>query len=157
MISKSSGVCDFCRPDVDHFKLSLFLQLEYTTQQGLDQIANWGIRCGATVDPQRRNNEYAREGYRGTMYCAETKNMRTAENRLLHKFDFKYNKQKNSNVAEDSGYVYIITGKKNQRNKLCMTETSIIAILRHFKVDYTILYYDIFILGEITAQFLENF
>ena len=86
--------------------------MEETTQQGLDQIANLGIRCGATIDPKRRNNEYAREGYRGTMYYAETKNMRTAENRLLHNFDFEYNKQKNSNVAEDRGYVYIITGKK---------------------------------------------
>ena len=92
--------------------------MEYTTQQGLDQIANWGIRCGATIDPERRINEYAREGYRGRMYCAETKNMRTAENRLLHTFNFKYNKQKNSNVAEDRGYVYIITGKKLEEQTL---------------------------------------
>ena len=52
------------------------------------------------------------------MYYAETKNMRTAENRLLHKFNFKYNKQKNSNMAEASGYVYIITGKKLEEQTL---------------------------------------
>ena len=52
------------------------------------------------------------------MYYAETKNMKTAENRLLHNFNFKYNKQKNSNVAEERGYVYIITGKKLEEQTL---------------------------------------
>ena len=46
------------------------------------------------------------------MYYAETKNMRTAEDRLLHNFNFEYNKQKNSNMPESKGYVYIITGEK---------------------------------------------
>ena len=78
----------------------------------MDQIANWGIRCGATIDPKRRSTEYAREGYHGVMYYAATTNMKTAENRLLHDFNFEYNKQRNSNIPEEKGYVYIITGNK---------------------------------------------
>ena len=46
------------------------------------------------------------------MYYTATTNMRTAENRLLHDFNFEYNKQRNSNVDEKKGYVYIITGEK---------------------------------------------
>ena len=49
------------------------------------------------------------------MYYAETTNMKTAENRLLHDFNFEYNKQRNSNVPEEKGYVYIITGNKLQK------------------------------------------
>ena len=92
--------------------LFFYIQLQKTTQHELDQIANRGIRCGATIDPERRSKEYAREGYQGVMYYAATTNMKTAENRLLHAFNFEYNKQRNSNVAEEKGYVYIITGEK---------------------------------------------
>ena len=48
---------------------------------------------------------------RSNVLCCNHKH-EEAENRLLHAFKFEYNIHKNSNVAEEKGYVYIITGEK---------------------------------------------
>ncbi len=66
------------------------------------------IRCGLTNDPQRRKNEYSRDGYNGTMYFARTNNMKRDEQKLLNVKDWRDNIQKRSNGQEKSGYVYII-------------------------------------------------
>ena len=63
---------------------------------------------GATDDPERRRGEHEREGYRGKMYCAPTKNMMTAEDKLLEKFHFYENQHESSNAAEERGYIYAI-------------------------------------------------
>ena len=84
--------------------------LEDETQEYLKEMIERGqiIRVGATTDPERRRKEYQREGYRGTMICAKTQNMKKAENKLLEACrTCTANIQRSSNVvAEKPGYVY---------------------------------------------------
>jgi hypothetical protein len=55
--------------------------------------------------------EYERDGYKGTMYEAPTKNMRMAENKLLGS-DLLHNDQGKSNVEAKPGHTYVIKGRK---------------------------------------------
>ena len=70
------------------------------------------IRVGAAKDPKIRSYGYNREGYVGTMYYAETENMKEAENKLLESKDHRHNVRRRSNVEEKRGYVYVIKGRK---------------------------------------------
>lgn len=78
----------------------------------LHRYADRGIRAGSTNNPNRRKGEYAREGYRGKMYYARTKNMKTAETKLLSQHNFKHNQQVTSNQQPEEGYIYVIQGRK---------------------------------------------
>ena len=82
------------------------------------------LRVGATVDPESRAGRYANEKQKGgrgkkysenaTMHYAQTSNMKSAENRLLHICDNRgvcqRNVQMSSNVpaSASEGYVYAI-------------------------------------------------
>lgn len=46
------------------------------------------------------------------MYYAETKNMKTAETKLLSEHNFKHNQQVTSNQQPKKGYIYVIQGRK---------------------------------------------
>ena len=65
-------------------------------------------RVGATNNWNRRRGEYAREGYRGTMYYASSNHMKQDENDLLDLRDYEHNIQKKSNMQNNCGYVYAI-------------------------------------------------
>ena len=86
------------------------------TIQELHKIADsddYGIvRVGATIDPERRRDEYERDGYGGTMYYAQTDNMFYAENRLLELKEYRHNIQEESNAQPEKGYVYVIKGRQ---------------------------------------------
>lgn len=88
-------------------------EIVYTTQQELHEKAEecGSIRAGATVDPNRRADEYEAEGFSGRMYVAPTENMMKAEDKLLD-HELRHNEQVNSNAAEGAGYVYVIQGRK---------------------------------------------
>ena len=88
-------------------------EIVYVTQAELNDIAqqNNSIRVGGTTNPDTRANQYERQGYSGIMYAAKTTNMQYAENRLLD-HDTRHNVHSNSNVGNDSGYVYVINGKR---------------------------------------------
>lgn len=66
------------------------------------------VRAGSTIEPKRRRGEYVyRKEYSGTMYYAETGNMRESEDVLLaHKFP--KNVHTISNSEDAPGYVYLI-------------------------------------------------
>lgn len=67
-------------------------------------------RVGATIDAERRHKEYERDGYKGMMLYAYTKNMKKTENTLLGTCETCVkNIQRTSNVEEKPGYVYAIT------------------------------------------------
>jgi len=66
------------------------------------------IRTGVTTDPERRKREYEYDGYAGTMYYAETQNMKRAEDRLLAICHCRENEQRKSNAKSEPGYVYVI-------------------------------------------------
>ena len=70
------------------------------------------IRAGSTIDPRQRARQYAREGYSGTLYYANTENMMRAENTLFENHTFRHNVQLRSNSPQDPGYVYVIKGKR---------------------------------------------
>ena len=72
------------------------------------------IRCGATIDIERRRDEYEEEGYSGTMFYAETQNMMFAEDKLLDIRVPRHNVQEVSNAQEEGGFVYVIKGRKQQ-------------------------------------------
>ena len=72
------------------------------------------IRCGATIDIERRRDEYEDEGYSGTMFYAETQNMMFAEDKLLEIRVPRHNVQEVSNAQEEEGFVYVIKGRKQQ-------------------------------------------
>lgn len=82
-------------------------------------VAEWGaIRVGSTGEPSVRAATYTRDKYGGTMYYAETRNMRLAEDRLL-KAAFesgggRHNQHTLSNASEEPGYVYVIQGRRYQ-------------------------------------------
>ena len=71
-----------------------------------------GIYSGHTTEPHRRRSEHEREGYRGSMCCAKTKNMKRATDELFASHDFCYNTQQSSSAEEKPGYIYIIQGWK---------------------------------------------
>ena len=65
-------------------------------------------RAGSTGDIVRRRDEYVyKKGYAGTMYYAETDNMKKSEDILLV-HNFPDNVQRTSNAEEKPGYVYLI-------------------------------------------------
>jgi len=75
------------------------------------------IRIGITKrDINERKQEYERGNYSGEMFYAKTTNMRLAENKLfglaIENDAGRHNKQKDSNAAEEAGYVYIIQGRR---------------------------------------------
>ena len=84
-----------------------------TKQMQLAKILkkDYSIRVGSTKDPKNRGKEYEREGYSGTIYTAKTSNMKKSENKLL-KANPRHNDHKKSNAAEESGFVYVLNGKK---------------------------------------------
>ena len=84
------------------------------TFKELHQIAAQSgvIRVGATNDPNRRANQYEREGYSGQMYYFKTENMRKAEDKLLEQAAGIHNVQQRSNAENKPGYVYAIKGRK---------------------------------------------
>ena len=83
------------------------------TQAELNEIVqeNNSIRVGSTIDPERRANEYERDGYSGIMYIAKTTNMQYAEDKLLE-YKPLHCIQSTSNAANEPGYVYVINGRK---------------------------------------------
>ncbi len=91
-----------------------------TSQEDLHRILKNDrgvIRVGGTKrDPKTRAKEYEHEGYSGIMLYAPTKNIRLAENKLLHLAKkcgaAIHNEHGNSNLADCSGFVYIIQGKR---------------------------------------------
>lgn len=98
--------------------MSFFLfpvQLErIETYAELEDIARekFSIRVGSTKDIKGRASSYRTQGYSGTMFWTETKNMCYAENKLLKLGSYKHNKQKTSNNTTEPGQVYVIQGKK---------------------------------------------
>ncbi len=75
------------------------------------------IRIGATERAiQQKAREYELEGYSGIMFYAEATNINSAENALTKLASENkagiHNVHRNSNVGNESGYVYIIQGKK---------------------------------------------
>lgn len=90
------------------------LKIQRVNQTQLHEIASLkgSIRGGGTINPTSRAGAYQREGYGGTMYVAETQNMKQAENQLLQDFDFRHNEQERSNLPKDPGFTYVIQGKK---------------------------------------------
>lgn len=70
------------------------------------------IRCGATIDVDRRKGEHETDGYSGTMNYATTQNMMMAENELLAIKKWLHNDQERSNISQEPGYVYVIKGRK---------------------------------------------
>ena len=70
------------------------------------------IRAGATKDHEQRKGQYEREGYSGTMYYANTDNMKSAEDKLFKIKVPPENVQTRSNISEEPGYVYVIVGTK---------------------------------------------
>ena len=90
------------------------LDMERKTIKFLHDIANssdYGIvRVGSTDDPKRRSAEYERDGYRGTMYYAQTDNKQYAED-LLKLRTYRHNVQEQSNAKPEKGYVYVINGR----------------------------------------------
>ena len=86
------------------------------TQSELHEIIQeyGAIRTGATVDVDRRRDEYEEDGYSGTMFFAETRNMKFAEDRLLEIRVPRYNEQTLSNAQEEEGYVYVIQGRRQR-------------------------------------------
>ena len=97
----------------------LLLQLEkIKTQDELREKAqeNGVVRAGA-IDLQRRKEELQSEGFSGTMYYTDVKNMRLAENNLLAcKSKFSHNPPKEGDAADESGYIYVIQGRKSTTN-----------------------------------------
>ena len=78
-------------------------------------------RVGATIDAERRCKEYERDGYRGTMLYAHTKNMKKTENTLLGNCETCHkNIQRTSNVEEKPGYIYAITNRPNSWWSYCI-------------------------------------
>ena len=85
-------------------------QLERVQLIALYEMAdpNIHIRAGSTEDPERRRRDYVYQNhYAGTMYYAQTTNMRNSENQLLQ-HNFRDNVQRTSNAREAPGYVYLI-------------------------------------------------
>jgi hypothetical protein len=84
-----------------------------TTQSEIQNLQNQkgSIRVGSTIDPEQRAKQYYSQGYRGTMYYAETNNMQKKEDKLLENKGI-HNVHSKSNVSESEGYVYVIMGKK---------------------------------------------
>lgn len=81
---------------------------------GLDHAGLSGlirIRVGATIDPFQRCTQYERQGYRGTMWCASTRNMMAAEDKLLES-GARHNNHRWSNALAEPGYVYVIQGRR---------------------------------------------
>lgn len=68
-------------------------------------------RVGATVNPENRRKQYRSEGYTGTFYYAQVRNMKAAEQMLLSCVgtgNCPRNVQSGSNAPEGPGYVYAI-------------------------------------------------
>ena len=65
-------------------------------------------RVGATKNPNARISAYQSQGYAGTAYVAETRNMKQAEGRLLRacQSSCDCNIQRSSNAPSQPGYVY---------------------------------------------------
>lgn len=70
------------------------------------------IRIGTTTNPEARASAYASEGYRGTMYVTETKNMMKCEDRFLRDHLPRHNVHTFSNHGDYEGYIYAIIGRK---------------------------------------------
>jgi len=85
------------------------------TQEQLNKIIADGkfiVRVGATINPEKRADDYERDGYTGVMYVAFTKNMMKAGDKLLRNGYGIYNRQGLSNAPEAPGYIYAIKGRK---------------------------------------------
>ena len=81
----------------------------------IDMCNEYGvIYVGSTEDPEERADQHERNGFSGTMYYAETQNMKQAENKLFDakKGSYRYSDHQASNQEEEPGYVYLIKGKK---------------------------------------------
>lgn len=74
----------------------------------------WGvIYAGSTDNPRTRANAHrSKDGYWGKLFYAPTQNMMVAEDELLKKRKYRYNKQKESNAEENRGFIYVIQGKR---------------------------------------------
>lgn len=92
-------------------------EIIYVTQSQLHELAqeNYSIRAGGTINPERRANDYEREGYSGVMYAARTDNVQYAEDRLLE-HNLRHNVHEQSNLPPVEGFVYVIQGKKYETN-----------------------------------------
>jgi hypothetical protein len=88
--------------------------VKVSSQAKLTELAqeHGSVRVGATGNPSQRASSYQTQGYRGTMYAARTENMYQAENRLLNNSDGRHNVHKQSNAADEGGFVYVIQGQK---------------------------------------------
>ena len=96
------------------------LELQKVTQKVIyERVKEPGVICaGSTIDLEHHKAEYEREGYEGTMYYTETKNMKKAEGKLLASCaDCGHNIQLSSNAEEKPGYIYIIKGTKMEKKE----------------------------------------
>ncbi len=89
--------------------------LQVATQEQLLQIAQEShvIYAGATINPWRRADDHSSDGFTGTMFFAETRNMMQAEDRLLRVRNYRHNTHQQSNADPSPGYIYVIKGRKH--------------------------------------------
>ncbi len=74
----------------------LFFRIKQVTQKRISGYIKKDkvTRVGATIDPPRRAAEYRRDGLKGQMNFAKTKDMKKAEQRLLDQCGKKYTEVK---------------------------------------------------------------
>ena len=83
-----------------------------------DRYKRGAIRVGSTAHLEERRSQYERENYKGTMYYADTKNMKKAEDRLFKDACGEcliHNQQCRSNSKPEEGKVYLIVGRKETK------------------------------------------
>ena len=93
------------------------LELQKVTEEEIyEKVKEPGFgRAGHTGTPKRRKDELEREGFEGTMYYAETKNMKKAQDKLFASCaDGGLDIDLMSNVKEKPGHIYAIRGGKEK-------------------------------------------
>ena len=93
---------------LDVEEVSTFKQLKRISEQ------QGAVYVGSSINPWDRARAHHRDGFRGILYCTRTKNMMTAEDKLLANRG-RHNKYEWSGADERSGYVYTIVGQKRRR------------------------------------------
>ena len=91
------------------------LSLQQLIDLGKDALdQNELVRVGSSENALngRRRGEYESDSYSGWMYIAKTKNMESAEQKLLDECRGKHNVQKTSNAKAKPGHVYILIGER---------------------------------------------
>ena len=92
-----------------------FLSLQQLIDIGKDTLDQGElVRVGSSENALngRRRGEYERDSYSGWMYIAKTKNMKSAEQKLLDECRGIHNVHKTSNAEAKPGHVYILIGER---------------------------------------------